>query len=336
MKRVTFIVLLFFCYCSLLSANGRLTIAILDFTAIGVDSTTARAVNENLITQVIKLQKFNVVERSQLKKVLGELNIANTEDFSDETAQEIGLLVGANIVVVGSVTQLGQLITINVRGIEVKSGIAMFAENKSTRNINQLYKIVNDLASEMGRTFKYEEIVEVEDIKEESENVEEPEEVEEKETKKEKFARLKKEKEDDERLIKGEKSSLKGVRFNEYYEGHRLFPAGVAFLASGFLLTSAGISMMVAPYVDIYYITYQKYQAETDPVKVNDYHTYLERGYTALPYLFYSGVGLLVTGTIMMGLSPLFFFLPFTTGGKVAMEFNFSATGLYSGIVLKL
>lgn len=325
MKRVTFIVLLFFSYCSLLSANGRLTIAILDFNAIGVDSTTARAVNENLITQVIKLQKFNVVERAQLKKVLGELNIANTEDFSDETAQEIGLLVGANIVVVGSVTQLGQLITINVRGIEVKSGIAMFAENKSTRNVNQLYKIVNDLAAQMGKTFKYEEIVEVEDIKDESETVEEPEEVEEKESEKE-----------DARLIKGDKSSLKGVKFNEYYEGHRLFPAGVAFLASGFLLTSAGISMMVAPYVDIYYITYRKYQVETDPVKVNDYHLYLEKGYTALPYLFYSGVGLLVTGTIMMGLSPLFFFLPFSKGGKVALSFNFSGTTFYGGIVLKL
>lgn len=333
MKRVTIVLLLFFSLCSLLSAdNGRLTIAILDFSAIGVESTTARAVNENLITQVIKLQKFNVVERSQLKKVLGELNLANTEDFSDENAQEIGVLVGANIVVVGSVTQLGQLITINVRGIEVSSGIAMFAEDKSTRNINQLYKMVNDLAVQMGKTFKYEEIVEEEAIVEESESKAETEEIAEVEESDKKEKPVKKREK-----IKREKISIKSANFKEYYDNHRLFPAGVAFLGSGFLLASAGISMMVAPYVDTYYIQYPAYQAATDPARINELHTNLESAYTALPYIFYSGVGLLVTGTIMMGLSPLFFLLPYSGGGgKVALSLSFRGTTIYGGVIIRL
>ena len=102
-------------------AYAKTKIAILDFKGINVEDYVPSAVVEILSTSFIDSGEFEVIERSQLASVMDELSLQYSDDFSEEDAQDIGNLLGAEIVVIGSVTKLGDRITVNIRGISMVS-----------------------------------------------------------------------------------------------------------------------------------------------------------------------------------------------------------------------
>lgn len=130
MKIRNILLLMFIFTAGALYSEGRTTrVAVLDFSAKGVQEYLAEAVVENLITSLIDSGAFEVVERSQLRKLMQELSLQNSDDFNDNLRMELGNLYGVELVILGSVTRFGGNITINVRGVEVETGIARFAKN---------------------------------------------------------------------------------------------------------------------------------------------------------------------------------------------------------------
>ena len=119
-------------------AGKRIKIAVLDFSAKGVDKFLAEAIVENLITSLIDSNTFDIVERSQLNKLMKELSLQNSDDFNDELRKELGNLLGVELVILGSVTKIGDNITINTRGVDVETGIAKFAKNLITNSENDI------------------------------------------------------------------------------------------------------------------------------------------------------------------------------------------------------
>jgi len=146
MKRIIliflFISILFFGY----SQNKKTRIALINFNAIGIEEVKVRGIEENLLTEIINTGKFEVVERSQLNKVLQELNLSNSDEFSESTAAQVGNLLGVDIILIGSVNKLGKNISINVRGIEVKTGLASFAKKVVTKSEEELITAIENLA----------------------------------------------------------------------------------------------------------------------------------------------------------------------------------------------
>lgn len=146
MKRYAFVLIftfiLFFSY----AQEKKTRIALIDFNAIGIEELTVRGIEENLLTEIINTGRFEVVERSQLNKVLKELNLSNSEDFNESTATQVGNLLGVDIILIGSVNKLGKNMTINVRGIEVKTGLASFAKKVVTKSEEDLVAAIENLA----------------------------------------------------------------------------------------------------------------------------------------------------------------------------------------------
>lgn len=128
-RRFLIISLIVLCVSVLSSEESKTRVAVLDFSATGVKEYLAEAVVENLITSLIDSGAFEVVERSQLRKLMNELSMQNSDDFNDDLRTELGNLYGVELVILGSVTRFGDNITINVRGVEVETGIARFAKN---------------------------------------------------------------------------------------------------------------------------------------------------------------------------------------------------------------
>jgi hypothetical protein len=101
---------------SLLAA--RPTIAVLDFTAdkdtitFGygfivretVESSTKFLTSE-LMTFLVKTNKFDVVERSRMKDILAEQEFSESGYISPETAVKLGKLIGADYFVMGKIEQ---------------------------------------------------------------------------------------------------------------------------------------------------------------------------------------------------------------------------------------
>src|SRR3989304_5443496 len=103
--------------------GAKKTVAVMDFyTLDGNVTLLGRFVGEELITKLFETERFKVIERSLLEKALEELKF-NTSDLVDPSiAKQVGKIVGADSIVVGTLSDLGQYVKINARVIMVESG----------------------------------------------------------------------------------------------------------------------------------------------------------------------------------------------------------------------
>lgn len=81
-----------------------------------------RFIEEELVTRLFQANQFKVIERSLLENALVELKFNLSDLVDPSVAKQLGRVVGADAIVVGTVTDLGQSIKINARIITVESG----------------------------------------------------------------------------------------------------------------------------------------------------------------------------------------------------------------------
>jgi TolB-like protein len=123
-----------------LNANTEVkpTIAVLDFESVGSEEHLGKAVSEIMRTELIGTRKFRVVERSQINQALSEQKLQKSGIVDEKSAVEIGKLLGADLIIIGSVVKIGTAYTINSRMIDVKTGEATLGRNVTGNDLNLL------------------------------------------------------------------------------------------------------------------------------------------------------------------------------------------------------
>ena len=117
---------------------AKQTVAVLDFESIGSEEFLGKAVAEIIRTELVGTQKFRVVERAQIKKALSEQELQMTGAIDDKSAVQIGKLLGADLIIVGSVVKIGTAYTINSRLLDVQTGEAQLGRNVTGNDLNLL------------------------------------------------------------------------------------------------------------------------------------------------------------------------------------------------------
>lgn len=121
-------------------------IAVLDFESIGGGREDfGRGVAEILRTALIETNKYTVIERGMLYKVINEqkLQVAGLTD--PKAAVEIGKMTGADTVVVGSVVKFGSSYTITPRFIDVKTAEAKVGKNLTCGSEEEIPETCNHI-----------------------------------------------------------------------------------------------------------------------------------------------------------------------------------------------
>jgi TolB-like protein len=108
-----------------------------------------QTLTEMLITALIQDDKFSVMERVQLEKILTEQSLGQTGTIDAETAVEVGKLSGLEAVVVGSISQLKTAIEADARLIEVETGKALTAANARVNSIDDIRDLANKLSKQL-------------------------------------------------------------------------------------------------------------------------------------------------------------------------------------------
>ncbi len=93
--------------------QGRLRIAVLDFdyASTGADywwyanPNAAQGVSDLLTNKLVNSGRYTVIERSRIADVLAEQNLAVAGRIDPNTAAQVGRVLGADAVVIGSVTR---------------------------------------------------------------------------------------------------------------------------------------------------------------------------------------------------------------------------------------
>lgn len=132
-------------------AGEKPRVIIFDFTPKGVEPVLAESVTESFITALIQQKRFTFVERSELNKIYKELSLQFSDDFNESQALNVGRIAGAELILLGNVTRIGENYTINVRGVDIETGEARFARMVTVDDVDDLLYVVQDLVDEIGR-----------------------------------------------------------------------------------------------------------------------------------------------------------------------------------------
>lgn len=117
------------------SLFAREYIAIIDFEGIGVTEGEARILTQRLTSEMITLELYQVLERSEMKRLLDEQKFQYSGCVDTKCAVELGKMLGAKYMVVGTISKFGKSYTIDSRLLYVETGEA-YVSGKYSSNIS--------------------------------------------------------------------------------------------------------------------------------------------------------------------------------------------------------
>ena len=117
-------------------------LAVMNLEPTGLTKQDAEVLTQALISEVVAFNKYVVVERNNIDKILKEQKFQHSGCTNKECAVEIGQLLNADYMLIGSVGKIGSTYTINARIINVAT-----AENVKSSNYTKKGEI-DDLVSQ--------------------------------------------------------------------------------------------------------------------------------------------------------------------------------------------
>ncbi|GEM_PF-440933 len=137
--------------------QGKFTIAVLNLEAKNVGQETAEAVADILSTELFNSQRFNVIERQAITRILEEQKLQMTGITDMGEAVVIGKMLNVEKIMIGSVSRLGDSYIINTRLVDVKTGALDLAQKAtSTTGESGLAQAISDLVDNISQKVQIE------------------------------------------------------------------------------------------------------------------------------------------------------------------------------------
>jgi len=161
MKRATILLLLlsvsFACWAEWNNIKN-LRVAVLDLQSRvereAIDTTT---LSEMLLANLVDQNAFQVVERTLITRIIEEQQF-QVSAFTDKEIARIGTLAGANKIVTGSISKIGDTYFVIVKGIDTATGIIDLGDQVSSRTVSGLLAVFPVLADRLVRKAKGESV----------------------------------------------------------------------------------------------------------------------------------------------------------------------------------
>jgi hypothetical protein len=107
---------------------------------------------DELIANTVNDRVFSVVDRQQLDTIRAELDFQMSGEVDDKTAQALGRMAGAQIIISGAVSKIGDLYRLRVRALSVQSAQIEGQFNKNIPDSPIVTALVNSKATGYGGT----------------------------------------------------------------------------------------------------------------------------------------------------------------------------------------
>ena len=130
------------------------TLAVAPFKLIGdfdAPEIYSHGLPEAIANDLSRMPEISVVERLQLSAVIREHQLSQAGFISEQSAPRIGEMLGAEIVVVGTVQKIGNLVRVQSRAIEANSTevIFSFKIEAKIRSIKDVFDLTDKIAKRM-------------------------------------------------------------------------------------------------------------------------------------------------------------------------------------------
>ena len=126
-----------------IAASGKKSIAVVDFTDLkGNPTELGRFLAEEFSVALTRTHKgFEVIDRAHLKAILAEHKLASTGLIDPATAKKLGQIVGADILLTGTMTPFSETVRIAVKALVTDTARIVAADSADlpkTKTINEL------------------------------------------------------------------------------------------------------------------------------------------------------------------------------------------------------
>ena len=112
---------------------AKMSIAVLELDANGVAGSEARALTDRLRAGLFTVGKFDVMEREKMAALLSERKLTAAGVDSMKSIIEIGRTISVNGMVSGSIGRLGNKYLLNVRLVDVETGMILATATEECR-----------------------------------------------------------------------------------------------------------------------------------------------------------------------------------------------------------
>lgn len=160
MKKLLLFIILLTCYA--IPAQGgyeKTKLAVFDFTLQGDNwgyEDMGGIVAEWFITALVKEGRFDVIERSNLQKIIQEQKLGMSGLVEGSTAASVGKVLGVKTIITGSVMSLPNGLEVNARIIDVETGSILAAENVSSPTTDGLQQLITEVAKLISKNYPLE------------------------------------------------------------------------------------------------------------------------------------------------------------------------------------
>lgn len=152
-KGLLYILPIIFALCSIsnndLLAQGRQRIAVMDFNANNVSKYISKAVSEMIGTEMAKKGDLQIIERAQMGQIMEEQGLQMTGCTDSTCAVQVGKLLSARKILIGTVSKLGNTFSIVSRVVDVEHGSVDFAESERCAKEDDIEQAARILAVKM-------------------------------------------------------------------------------------------------------------------------------------------------------------------------------------------
>lgn len=148
---VTVVVGLVFCLGAAAAKERSQTVAVFPFKVLNKDPRAAHlgeGASEHIITHLVQSNAIDIVEEAQLDKAIRRLANAQTGVFEESNALQLGKMVNARFVIIGTVELFGYQVAINSRLLEVETGKLIIAESIHG-NVDSIFELYEKLAARL-------------------------------------------------------------------------------------------------------------------------------------------------------------------------------------------
>ncbi len=128
-------------------AEGKQTVAILDFEGRGISQMEAATLTDRLMSEMVSTDAVIMVERNQMNEILEEQGLQQAGCTSAECAAEVGALLGVQNMVSGSFGKLGNTYTVDAKMFSVETGATIRSSSKTHKGeVDGLLTIIEIVA----------------------------------------------------------------------------------------------------------------------------------------------------------------------------------------------
>lgn len=145
------VILVFICLAAVLSAqsDSRPIISVLNFDASGISDAEVRVFVDYISSHIIETGKYRVIDRAQRQAILSEIEFSQADCSDEECQLEIGRMLSANQIIVGSLGKFGQKFILNIKLIDVETAQSINASSEMYGSLEELLEDSKNLSARL-------------------------------------------------------------------------------------------------------------------------------------------------------------------------------------------